>query len=123
MLRQAGLVPAVGVFHQPRSGHAALASDMQEPFRHLMDRAVLETCARIRPDDFEPVEHGPYALRIKPRAVRELLAWVHRILARSCHGAGQSEPRPYRLTASPESGSGDPEQKSNRRLLAKGALR
>ena len=99
MVRQAGLVPAVGLFHRPRSGHAVLASDMQEPFRHLMDRAVLETFARIRPDDFEPVEHGPYALRIKPRRPRRVDRLGASRAGAVLSGADQSEPRPYRMQA------------------------
>ncbi|ADB15819.1 CRISPR-associated protein Cas1 [Pirellula staleyi DSM 6068] len=96
-IAQAKLVDTLGFLHQPRAGHAALASDMQEPFRHLMDRAVLETVRRIRPEEFEPDERGPFPVRMKPRALRESLAWIHRILALPCNGAGQSSPTAYRL--------------------------
>lgn len=97
MIRQMGLVPSVGILHRPRVGHAALASDLQEPFRHLMDRAVLEAARRIRPTDFSPQDHERYPLRILPRASRELLGRIHQILAISCCGKAQSEPRPYRM--------------------------
>jgi CRISPR-associated endonuclease Cas1 len=99
LIRQAGMSPYVGFLHRARAGHATLASDMQEAFRHLMDRAVLETLPTLRTDDFEPVEGGPYALRIRPRAIRELLARVHRLLATPCCGQGQSEPKAYRFQA------------------------
>ncbi|MFO0869073.1 MAG: CRISPR-associated endonuclease Cas1 [Pirellulales bacterium] len=96
-IRQAQLIPSLGLLHAVRAGHNALASDLQEPFRHLMDRAVLEALRRIRPEEFEADDRGPYPVRIKPRALREALGWVHRILAIPCHGVGQSEPLPYRL--------------------------
>jgi len=99
LIRQAGMSPYVGFLHRPRAGHAALASDMQEVFRHLMDRAVLDTLPTLRTDDFERVEGGPYALRIRPRAIRELLARVHRVLATPCSGHGQPEPKAYRFQA------------------------
>jgi len=86
MIRQSGLVPALGILHRPHSGHAALASDLQEPFRHLMDRAVLESAARLRPGDFVAQDHQRYPLRILPRASRELIARIHQILAISCSG-------------------------------------
>lgn len=104
-LRQVKLVDSIGLLHRPRPGHAALASDLQEPFRHLMDRAVLETLRRIRPEDFEPDEKGPFPVRIKPRALREALAWIHRILGKSCAGERQSEPIPYRLQIARQSRS------------------
>ena len=60
-----GLIPTVGILHQPRSG-AALASDMQEPFRHLMDRAVLAVLPTLKPADFQPSPGGAYATTIRP---------------------------------------------------------
>jgi group II intron reverse transcriptase/maturase/CRISPR-associated endonuclease Cas1 len=96
-IQEAQLIPTLGLLHVARAGHSALASDLQEPFRHLMDRAALEALRRIRPEEFEPDERGPFPVRIKPRALREALGWIHRILALPCHGVGQSEPLPYRL--------------------------
>ncbi|HND51020.1 MAG TPA: hypothetical protein PLV92_01435, partial [Pirellulaceae bacterium] len=58
---------------------------------------VLETLRRVRPEDFEADERGPFPVRMKPRALREALAWIHRILAQPCHGADQSAPLAYRL--------------------------
>ncbi len=39
-LAAAGLVPDAGVFHEPHSGHQALASDLIEEFRFLVDAVV-----------------------------------------------------------------------------------
>lgn len=72
--RAAGLLPGVGVLHRPRAGHAALASDLQEPFRHLMDRAVLDVLTRLRPADFRKTPGGRFNLTILPRAAQEVAA-------------------------------------------------
>lgn len=74
--RAAGLAPGLGLLHEYRSGHAALASDLQEPFRHLMDRCVLEACRWLQPGDFvrgEPLD-TTYRLVIRPAAARKFRA-------------------------------------------------
>ncbi|WP_028302067.1 CRISPR-associated endonuclease Cas1 [Oceanospirillum beijerinckii] len=43
LLRSKGLFPTLGGYHQSRGTHSALASDMMEPFRYLVERAVLST--------------------------------------------------------------------------------
>jgi len=91
-----GLAPSLGFLHQVRSGHPALASDLQEPFRHLVDRAVIEATSALQPGQFHPQTDGPYRLRIDGSAYRDFSAQVFRTLAIWCQGAGQSEPRSYR---------------------------
>jgi CRISPR-associated endonuclease Cas1 len=91
-----GLAVSLGFLHQIRPGHAALASDFQEPFRHLMDRAVIEATAVLQPAQFHEDSHGPFALRIDGGALREFMALIFRGLAASCRGPGQGEPKPYR---------------------------
>ena len=91
--------PALGVLHRPHPGHAALASDVQEPFRHLMDLAVIETLHRLQPRDFIDTGRDDWPLRLSARASRELLGQVHRLLATPCQAPGQSEPKPYRQQA------------------------
>lgn len=53
-LRVDGLLSALGIYHQLRAGHAALASDMMEPFRHLVERTALHIIRKrmISPDNF-----------------------------------------------------------------------
>jgi CRISPR-associated endonuclease Cas1 len=99
MIRQVGLCPALGLLHRPHPGHAALASDVQEPFRHLMDLAVIETLHRLQPRDFIATGQDEFPLRLSARASRELLSQVHRLLATPCQAPGQSEPKPYRHQA------------------------
>ena len=55
LLRVDGLLPAVGCYHQGGGTHAALASDMMEPFRHLVERTAIGVLLRhqLTADDFE----------------------------------------------------------------------
>ena len=56
-----GLDPYCGYFHQPKHGHAALASDLMEEFRQIVvDSYVLSLVNnnRVRPEDFEQTRKG-----------------------------------------------------------------
>ena len=56
-----GLDPYCGYFHQPKHGHAALASDLMEEFRQIVvDGYVLSLVNnnRVRPEDFEQTRKG-----------------------------------------------------------------
>lgn len=95
LLRQAGFVPSIGILHRPRRGHASLASDLQEPFRHLMDRVIEATHSLCR-DDFEKTARGPLALRVLPGAARKFHAMLHRQFALAYQSGGGDDPVPYR---------------------------
>ncbi|MGN0909157.1 MAG: CRISPR-associated endonuclease Cas1 [Succinivibrio sp.] len=53
-LRARGLNPRLGFFHESRGTHCALASDLMEQFRPLIDRAVLAIVRKrvLAPSDF-----------------------------------------------------------------------
>lgn len=53
-LASAGLDPRLGFFHEPRGSHSALASDLMEPLRALVDTTVLALIRRkeIKPENF-----------------------------------------------------------------------
>ena len=56
-----GFDPYCGYFHQPKHGHAALASDLMEEFRQIVvDRYILSLINnnRVRPEDFEQTNKG-----------------------------------------------------------------
>ena len=56
-----GLDPYCGYFHQPKHGHAALASDLMEEFRQIIvDGYVLSLVNnnRIKPEDFDQTNQG-----------------------------------------------------------------
>jgi len=60
VLREKGFNPRQGFYHQGRGNHSALASDLQEELRHLVERIVLALIhlKEIQPDDFVPYHHG-----------------------------------------------------------------
>lgn len=53
VVRADGLLPWCGFYHRGRGRHAALASDLMEPFRHFIEREALQALLRGR---FKPVE-------------------------------------------------------------------
>ena len=56
-----GFDPYCGYFHQPKHGHATLASDLMEEFRQIIvDGYVLSLVNnnRVRPEDFEQTKKG-----------------------------------------------------------------
>lgn len=59
-IRVAGLYPWQGMYHQPHGNHAALASDLIEPMRFIVERVVLTLINRlqIKPTDFQISEQG-----------------------------------------------------------------
>ena len=61
LLRTTGLHPGLGFLHKPRSGHAALASDILEIFRApVVDALVLDLLLndKLHPDDFSTSASG-----------------------------------------------------------------
>ncbi len=54
LLRADGLLPVSGFYHRSHGSHSALASDLMEPFRHLVEREALNmlTGKRLMQDDF-----------------------------------------------------------------------
>ncbi len=70
-----GLDPFVGALHAPRDGHAALASDLMEPYRSLIvDATVLRflTQGGVSPDDFAQDDPGRLPVGIKRRYIAAL---------------------------------------------------
>lgn len=79
--RDAGLLPQVGLLHRPSTQFASLAADLMEPFRHLIDRCVIEACAELHPNAFsEAPAHDRFPVRVAPVALRRFHAHVHRVM-------------------------------------------
>ncbi len=95
-IRAAGLSPALGVLHERRAGFHALAADVMEPFRHLVDRTVLASLRWLTPRDFRPASDGRYRLTIRPGAAREFTAAATTALAWPVSAADGRPPRAYR---------------------------
>lgn len=69
-LRVHGFAPTLGVLHGHRAGHAALASDLMEPFRHLVDAVVLDCSRLLSSQDFQYDQKGPFPTAIKFPALK-----------------------------------------------------
>lgn len=95
LLKQQGFAPSLGILHSHKRGHAALASDLQEPFRHLVDRVVLEFSHEMSPSDFEQDHSGPYSLRIAPAVQKRFRAALFRSWNRFCSSLIDPSPQPY----------------------------
>ncbi len=93
LLRADGLYPWVGCYHQPRGRHAALASDMMEPFRHLVERTALRavTLGQLKPNDF--TQHPQHGCRLAPGALRQYLAMLSQRFETPLTAAGETVPR------------------------------
>ncbi|MBD3334265.1 MAG: CRISPR-associated endonuclease Cas1 [Candidatus Eisenbacteria bacterium] len=78
-----GLNPRVGLYHQPRGTYAALACDLEEEFRHLVEALVLSMIRRreIVQSDFVFESAGPYPCLMTPDARRRFIAAFERRLA------------------------------------------
>jgi CRISP-associated protein Cas1 len=85
-----GLDPYLGVMHEGRGRYAALAADMMEPFRFLVDRVVIGMVnrGRITREDFQKNEKGPYKIRILSEPLKLLIGEFERQLAREVSDAG-----------------------------------
>lgn len=70
ILQAHGLLTWKGCLHQQSPGHAALASDFIEPYRHIVERTALAWARNhAEPDDFAKEENQP-GLRMRAEARR-----------------------------------------------------
>ncbi|MDA1053167.1 MAG: CRISPR-associated endonuclease Cas1 [Planctomycetota bacterium] len=95
-IRAAGLSTAMGFFHSPTPRYASLASDLQEPFRHLMERAVIQATFELAPSSFRTATTGPFPLRLSFECTRRFQAIVQRQLETAVVADGGNEPYTYR---------------------------
>jgi len=93
--RSAGLSPSVGFLHASTSRYAALAADLQEPFRHVVERAVILATRRLKPTQFLPKEDGPHALVLEHHASKMFHAILQRSLRTSVVARGQTDSRAW----------------------------
>jgi group II intron reverse transcriptase/maturase/CRISPR-associated endonuclease Cas1 len=77
-----GLNPRIGLFHEPRGTFHALAADLQEEFRYLVDALVwgLVSQRRVQPEDFyyQDATHG---CRMQGEVMRAFVAALEDRLA------------------------------------------
>jgi CRISPR-associated endonuclease Cas1 len=91
MLRADGLQPALGLYHQPRPGHAALASDLMEPFRHLVERCALRLVRKKQLDLDGFVIEGD-ACRMNNQSRRFYLEQLQEVFTAPVMAAGGGDP-------------------------------
>ena len=74
VIRINGLLPWFGLYHKPHGNHAVLASDLMEPFRHLVERVALNALNKknLRAEDFFIV--SGQGCRLNNEARRQYLA-------------------------------------------------
>ncbi|MDE0323243.1 MAG: CRISPR-associated endonuclease Cas1 [Candidatus Poribacteria bacterium] len=90
-----GLDPYCGYFHQPKHGHAALASDLMEEFRQIIvDGYVLSLVNnnRMKPKDFEQTNHG---IRFTKEALDRFLTGYYGRMQRTFQHPTRNEKTTY----------------------------
>jgi CRISPR-associated endonuclease Cas1 len=94
LIRVAGLYPWAGFYHQPHGTHATLASDLMEPFRHLVERVALTAVTRgeLKPADFriDPA----LGCRLAPPALRRYMGLLAERFETPVHAVGDEEALP-----------------------------
>ncbi|GAB6041488.1 hypothetical protein JCM17961_21630 [Endothiovibrio diazotrophicus] len=94
LLRVDGLLPWIGVYHQPHGRHAVLASDLMEPFRHLVERAALAAALRRRLDPERDFVLGERGCFLTKEARRRWLTLLEERFQRPVTARGDDHPRP-----------------------------
>ncbi|MCG8459247.1 MAG: CRISPR-associated endonuclease Cas1 [Holophagales bacterium] len=97
-LIEAGLSPRIGLFHHPRGAHLALASDLMEEVRHLVESVVWTVIRRrqIQPEDFRASADGAYPALLRRSARKTFLDAFERRLMTELTPEGEEEPLSYR---------------------------
>lgn len=83
VLRDKGFNPRLGLFHQGRGTHMALASDLQEEMRHIADRVVLALIHidEVTPESFAVGTNGQLSAKIEGDAFRSFIRRYEMIMA------------------------------------------
>lgn len=93
-----GLNPRIGLFHQGRGTHQALASDLQEELRFVVEALVwsLVRQRRLKAEDFAPTSDGRYPCLLTRAGRRVFLEAFERRLLTQFTPPGAEEPLSYR---------------------------
>jgi len=95
-LTEAGLNPHLGLFHEPTYRFPALAADLQEEFRHLVDAFVWGLIHRrwVKPKDFQQAPGN--AVYLKAVARRKFVEWFEERILTQLTPPGATAPVTYR---------------------------
>jgi len=96
-LAAAGLNPRIGLYHREHGAHHALASDMQEEFRHLVEAHAWSMIRRreVELADFVRPDKGPGACWMTHDFRRTFLESLERRLGTAFTPAAAAEPVTY----------------------------
>lgn len=97
-LLAAGLNPRIGIFHAPRGAYHALACDLQEEFRHLVDALVWSIVSRreAKPADFVMVENDQRRCLMSIELRRQFIQRIEGRLLTTFRPDGEQEAVSYR---------------------------
>ncbi len=90
-----GLDPYCGYFHQPKHGHAALASDLMEEFRPIIVNGYVLSLInnnRIRPEDFNQTNKG---IRFTKEALNRFLTGYYGRMQQTFQHPARNEKTTY----------------------------
>ena len=93
LLQVAGLYPWQGFYHHPRDRHMALASDLMESYRHLVERTALTMlrAGQLKEDDFYILKTG--ACQLSRRGLRAYLHQLEQRLLKPMLARDEEEPQ------------------------------
>jgi len=94
-----GLNPRIGLFHAERGAYHALACDLQEEFRHLVDAQVWVMIHRreVKPTDFYASEDGRYPCLMKQDLRKKFISVFEKRLS-SAFTTADAEVTTYRAS-------------------------
>jgi CRISPR-associated protein Cas1 len=97
-LAASGLDARTGFYHRQHGAYAALACDLQEELRYLVDAFVWSLVRRreIRPGDFAASPDGRYPCLLRPAARRAFLRKFERRLETEFRPPGYDDALTYR---------------------------
>lgn len=88
-INSAGLDCHVGFLHEMRIGKNSLAYDLQEPFRFLIDLAVINIIENKSLDKKDFIRTENYNLRLRPTGAKKILAEIERQFTNKVSYKGQ----------------------------------
>jgi len=97
-LQAAGLNPAIGWYHQMRGNYFALACDLQEEFRYIVDSLVIYLIHKnmVRLDDFFFPEQGAYPCLMKKEFRKKFIGQMEKKLLISFKSGQENFSMTYR---------------------------
>ncbi len=92
IVRANGLLPTVGFYHQPHGRHATVASDLMEPFRHIVEQEALTLICNstVSLANFSSETNG--ACKIDAQLRRRYISQLIARLQKPVRAAGETSP-------------------------------